>query len=95
MNLEEIIEKAESMTANDGYEFINNNIGKEIRFISRANGRAITYVGLLKRGTTYRMIMKRVNTNRHFHITSFKFFERMRRNTWTKFTLQKRKKLIL
>jgi hypothetical protein len=94
MTLEEIIDKAAFMTPNEGYEFINLNINKQIKFTVKANGRTLLFIGLHECGRTYRIIMKRGNTNQHFHITSHKFFKRIHRKTWTQFMVHKRKKLI-
>jgi hypothetical protein len=95
MTLEEIIDKAAFMTPNDGYEFINLNINKESKFTVRANGRTLLFIGLHDHKNTYRIIMKRGNTNQQFHITSHRFFKRIRRKTWAQFMIHKRKKLIL
>jgi len=95
MNIEEIIENIFNMTPNEGYEYIDNNLDKTGKFNVKANGRILKFIGLEKHKNTYRIVMKRVDTNQRFLITSFKFAKRIRKKTWTEFKLYKKLKLTL
>ena len=95
MTLEEIVDKAALMPQEEGYLFIENNINKTHKFTVKVNGRDLMYVGLVDHENTKRIVMKRKNTGSNFRITSHKFFKRIRRKTWTRLMVHKRKKLIL